>query len=63
MAQLVDVLCYKAEGRSRFLLPMVSMEIFNDIILIMTLVSTRTLTETSTKNISWGGGGIEATSA
>jgi hypothetical protein len=49
MAQLVEALSYKPEGRG---FPMVSLAFFIDIIL--TAVP---LTEMSTRNISGGGGG------
>ena len=56
VAQLVEALRYKPEGRGvRF--PMVSLEFFINVILpaaLMALGSTQPLTEMSTRNISWG---------
>ena len=54
MAQLVEAL---QTGRSRVRFPMVSMELFIDIILLAALWpwgSTQPLTEISTRNISMG---------
>jgi hypothetical protein len=53
VAQLVEALRYKPEGRSL----MVSLEFFIDIILpaaLWKLWSTQPLTEMRTRNISWG---------
>jgi len=60
VAQLVEALRYKPEGRG-FDSPMVLLEFFIDIILLAALWPlglTQPLTEMSTRNISWGGGGI-----
>ena len=43
-------------GRSRVRIPLVTLELFIDIIRTMALGSTHPLTEMSTRNISWGGG-------
>jgi hypothetical protein len=53
VAQLVEALRYKSEGRG-FDSPMVSLEFFIDIILPAALWPTQPLTEMSTRNISWG---------
>jgi len=56
VAQLVEALRYKLEGRG-FDSSMVSLEFFSDIILpgrTMGLRLTQSLTEMSTRNVSWG---------
>ena len=56
VAQLVEALRYKSEGRG-FDSPLVSLEFFIDIILpaaLWPLGLTQPLTEMSTGNISWG---------
>jgi hypothetical protein len=53
-------------GRSRVRFPVVSLEFFSAVILPATLCPwglTQVLTEMSTRNISWGGGGVKAAGA